>query len=57
MPDWNEANRDEFGFPLTKEGSMKTDTKLKYLLDEILAIQKRIQSLEDSIGVFISKLK
>lgn len=56
MPDWNEADRDEFGFPLTREGTMSNNQKMAYLLKEIVALQKRMKSLENSIGSILQKI-
>ena len=55
MPDWKATKRDEYGFPLMKNGEMNIDNKLKYLLLEVNAIHKRIQSLENTIKHFLDK--
>ena len=53
MPDWTEANKDIFGFPVSKKGIMSADQKLEYLLHEVITLQKRIQSLENSLEVIL----
>ena len=53
MPDWIEANKDTFGFPVTKKGIMSPDEKLEYLLHEVITLQKRILSLENSLEVIL----
>jgi len=55
VPEWKAANRDEFGFPLTKNGKMSIDQKLEYLLEEISALHKRVKSLENSLMSLISR--
>lgn len=57
MPDWNEAEKDEFGFPLTKKGMLSSNQKLEYLLHEVITLQKRIQSLENSLETILMNSK
>ncbi len=49
MPKWKKADRDSSGFPMTSDGIMEIEEKLTYLMEEVLALQLRVKSLEGSI--------
>ena len=57
MPDWKKADRDSSGFPLTSDGKMETEGKLAFLLEEVLALQLRMKSLEGSIQSVLRALE
>ncbi len=57
MPKWKEADRDSSGFPLTSDGEMKIEEKLALLMEEVLALQLRMKSLEESIQSVLRALE
>jgi len=57
MPKWKKADMDSSGFPLTSDGKMEIEEKLAYLLEEVLALQLRVKSLEGSIQSVLRALE
>ena len=57
MPKWKEADRDSSGFPLTSDGEMEIEEKLALLMEEVLALQLRMKSLEESIQSVLRALE
>ncbi len=49
MPEWREAQRDDHGFPMKKDGEMSSEEKLIYLLEEIVALHQRVKSIESTL--------
>jgi len=57
MPKWKKADRDSSGFPLTSDGEMGTEEKLVLLMEEVVALQLRMKSLEESIQSVLRALE
>ena len=57
MPKWKKADRDSSGFPLTSNGKMEIEEKLALLMEEVLALQLRMKSLEESIQSVLKALE
>ena len=57
MPKWKKADRDSSGFPLTSSGEMEIEEKLALLMEEVLALQLRMKSLEESIQSVLRALE
>jgi hypothetical protein len=57
MPNWKKSDRDSSGFPLTSDGKMEIEEKLAFLLEEVLALQLRVKSLEGSIQSVLRALE
>ncbi len=57
MPKWKKADRDSSGFPLASDGEMKIEEKLALLMEEVLALQLRMKSLEESIQSVLRALE
>lgn len=55
MPEWKEASRDSYGFPLTKNGAMTNEERLQYLLEEVLSLHQRVKSLENTLEKLLRK--
>ena len=57
MPKWKKADRDSSGFPLNSNGEMTIEEKLALLMEEVLALQLRMKSLEESIQSVLRALE
>ncbi len=57
MPKWKKADRDSSGFPLTSDAEMEIEEKLALLMEEVLALQLRMKSLEESIQSVLRALE
>ena len=57
MPKWKKADRDSSGFPLTSDREMEIEEKLALLMEEVLALQLRMKSLEESIQSVLRALE
>ena len=57
MPKWKKADKDSSGFPLTSDREMEIEEKLALLMEEILALQLRMKSLEESIQSVLRALE
>ncbi len=57
MPKWKKADRDSSGFPLTSDGELEIEEKLSLLMEEVLALQLRMKSLEETIQSVLRALE
>jgi len=57
MPKWKKTDRDSSGFPLTSNGKMEIEEKFALLMEEVLALQLRMKSLEESIQSVLRALE